>query len=62
LDELVKKEIEVSMVEKLFTKIRNKFGETIEEDKKIEALRTIEQKRRTYDEYIQKFKKIARGK
>ena len=62
MDELVKKEIEVSMVEKLFTKIRNKFGETIEEDKKIEALRTIEQKRRTYDEYIQKFKKIARGK
>jgi len=62
LDELVKKEIEVSMVEELFTKIRNKFGETIEEDKKIEALRTIEQKRRTYDEYIQKFKKIARGK
>ena len=62
MDELVKKEIEVSMVEELFTKIRNKFGETIEEDKKIEALRTIEQKRRTYDEYIQKFKKIARGK
>ena len=28
---------------------------------KVEQLRTIEQGSRTYDKYIQKFKKIARG-
>jgi len=32
-----------------------------EEERKIEQLRTIEQGRRTYNKYIQKFKKIARG-
>jgi len=32
----------------------------MEEDRKVEQLRTIEQGRRTYDEYVQEFKKIAR--
>jgi len=36
----------------LFTKIRNDFGETLEEEKKIEQLRTMEQERRTCDEYV----------
>ena len=45
----------------LFGKIRNKFREIAEEKRKIEQLRTIEQGRRTYDKYIQEFKKIARG-
>jgi len=48
-------------VEKLFTKIRNDFGETSEEERKIKQLRTIEQRRRTCDEYVQEFKKVARG-
>ena len=30
-------------------------------ERKIEQLRTIEQGGRIYDEYVQKFKKIARG-
>jgi len=42
----------VDTVEKLFTKIRNDFGETLEEEKKIEQLRTMEQERRTCDEYV----------
>ena len=33
-------------------KIRNDFGETLEEERKIEQLRTIEQGRRTCDEYV----------
>jgi len=37
-----KGELEVNIVEKLFTKIRNDFGETPEEERKIEQLRTIE--------------------
>jgi len=33
----------------------------LKEERKIEQLRTIEQGRRTYDEYVQEFKKVARG-
>ena len=47
--------------EQLFTKIRDDFGETSEEERKIEQLRTIEQGGRTCDEYMQEFKKVARG-
>ena len=61
LDKLAKGESEVDMVEKLFTKIRNDFGETSEEERKVEQLRTMEQGERTYDEYVQEFKKVARG-
>jgi len=61
LDELAKGESEVNTVEKLFTKIRNDFGETLEEDRKIEQLQTIEQGGRTYNEYMQEFKKVTRG-
>ena len=61
LDELAKGESEVKSVEQLFTKIRNNFGETSEEERKIEQLWMIEQRSRTYDEYVQEFKKIARG-
>ena len=38
MDELVKGELEVESVEQLFTKIRNDFGETSEEKRKIEQL------------------------
>ena len=48
----------MKMVEELFGKMRNKFREIAEEEQKIEQLRTIKQKRRTYDEYIQEFKKV----
>jgi len=52
--------LKVESVEQLFTKIRNDFGETLEEERKIEQLWTIEQGSRTCDEYVQEFKKIAR--
>jgi len=52
LDELAKGESEVNTVEKLFTKIKNDFGETSEEERKIEQLRMIEQGGRTCDEYV----------
>jgi len=61
LDELAKGELEVELVEQLFTKIRNDFGETSEEERKIKQLRTIKQGGRTCDEYVQEFKKVARG-
>ena len=52
LDELAKRESEVESAEQLFAKIRDDFGETSEEERKIEQLRTIEQGGRTCDEYI----------
>jgi len=61
LDKLVKGESKVESAEQLFTKIRNNFGETSEEERKIEQLRTIEQGGRMCDEYVQEFKKVARG-
>jgi len=42
LNELAKGESEVESVEQLFTKIRNNFGEILEEKRKIEQLRMIE--------------------
>jgi len=51
----------VETVEQLFSKIRNDFRETSEEERKIEQLRTIGQGNRTCDEYVQEFKKVARG-
>jgi len=61
LDELAKRESEVESAEQLFTKIRNDFGETSEEERKIEQLRTIEQGERICNEYVQEFKKVTRG-
>ena len=46
LDELSKGESEV---------------ETVEEEQKIEQLRTIEQEKKIYNKYVQEFKKIAQG-
>ena len=60
LDELAKEESEVELVEQLFTKIRNDFGEILKKERLIEQLRTIEQGGRTCDEYVQKFKKVTR--
>jgi len=60
LDKLAKKESEIEIVEVLFKKIRDEFGEISEEERKIEQLRTIEQEGRTCDEYMQEFKKVTR--
>jgi len=61
LDELTKGELEVETAEQLFSKIRNDFGEMSVKERKIEQLQTIEQGGRTCNEYVQEFKKIARG-
>jgi len=61
LDELAKGELEVESAEQLFAKIRNNFGEISEKERKIEQLRTIEQGGRTYDKYVQEFKKVTKG-
>ena len=60
MDELLKGKSEVETVKELFSKIKNEFEETVEEERKVEQLRTIEQERRMCNEYVQEFKKIAR--
>ena len=60
MDELAKEESEIEIVKALFKKIRDEFGETLEEERKIKQLRMIEQRGRTCDEYVQEFKKVAR--
>ena len=52
LDKLAKGESKVESTEQLFTKIRDDFGKTLEEERKIEQLRTIKQEGRTCDEYV----------
>ena len=47
-------------MEELFSKMKNEFRETVEEEKKIEQLRTIEQGERTCNKYVQEFKKVVR--
>ena len=59
LDKLLKRKSEVEIVEELFSKMRNEFREMAEEEQKIEQLRIIEQERRTCNEYVQEFKKMA---
>ena len=61
LDKLAKRESEVELAEQLFTKMRNNFGETLEEERKIEQLRIIKQRGKTCNKYVQEFKKVARG-
>ena len=43
LDGLSKGKLEMETVKELFSKIRNKFGKTVEKERKVEQLRTIEQ-------------------
>ena len=60
LNELSKEKSEVETTKELFSKMKNESRETTEKKRKIEQLRTIEQEKRTYNEYVQEFKKIAR--
>ena len=60
LNELSKEKSEVETTKELFSKMKNESRETTEKKRKIEQLRTIEQEKRIYNEYVQEFKKIAR--
>ena len=61
LDEITKGTSVVSTVEELFTKIRQEFGEFDEESRKVDELRVLEQGSKTVDEYVQEFRRAARG-
>ena len=51
----------VEMVEELFIKMREEFGEFDKESRKVDELRMLEQGGRICNEYVQIFKKTLRG-
>jgi len=51
----------VKMIEELFTKIREEFGEFDKELRKVDELRLLEQRGQTCDKYVQILKKTSRG-
>ena len=61
LDEIKKGTSEVETMEELFEKMREEFGEFDKESRKADELRLLVQGPRTCDEYVQEFKRAARG-
>ena len=61
LDEITKGTSEVEAMEELFEKMREEFGEFDEESRKVDELRSLVQGPRTCDEYVQEFRRAARG-
>jgi len=61
LDEIEKGISEVKTMEELFEKMREEFREFDEESRKADELRLLVQGPRTCDEYVQEFKRAARG-
>jgi len=61
LDKISKGTSTVNTEEELFTKIRQEFGKFDEESRKVDELRVLEQGGKTVDEYVQEFRRAARG-
>ena len=61
MDEIEKWTLEVETIGELFEKMREEFGEFDEESRKADELRLLVQGPRTCDEYVQEFKRTARG-
>jgi len=60
-EELEAGEMEYETVEELLTALKKEFGEEKEEAVKMVELRRVEQGGKTMEEYVQEFKRIARG-
>ena len=61
MDEIEAGEVEFESVEEFFTSLRKEFGEGEEESVKAAELRKLEQGGRTMEEFVQEFKRAARG-
>ena len=61
IEELKAGEMEYKMVEEFLIVLKKKFGKGEEELVKAAELRKMEQRERTMEEFVQKFKKAARG-
>ena len=61
MDKLESGEVEYETVEEFFTSLRKEFGEGEEESVKAAELRKLEQGGKTMEEFVQEFKRAARG-
>ena len=61
MEELETGEMEYEMVEEFLTSIKKEFGSREEESVKVVELRKLEQGGRTMKEFVQEFKRAARG-
>ena len=61
MEELENGEIEYESIEEFFTSLKKEFGGEEEELIKVAELRKLEQGGRTMEEFIQEFKRAARG-
>ena len=61
MDELESGEMEYEMVEDFLTSLRKEFGGGEEESVKAAELRKLEQGGKTIEEFVQEFKRAARG-
>ena len=61
MEELESGEVEYETVEEFFTSLRKEFGGGEEESVKAAELRKMEQGGRTMEEFVQEFKRAARG-
>ena len=61
MEELESGEMEYETAEEFFTSLRKKFGEGEEESVKAAELRKLEQGGKTMKEFVQEFKRAARG-
>ena len=61
MEELESGEIEYETAEEFFTNLRKEFGGGEEESVKVAELRKLEQGGRTMEEFVQEFKRAARG-
>jgi len=61
MEELEAEEIKYKIAEKFLMSLRKEFGEGEEKSVKAAELRKLEQGERTMEEFVQEFKRIARG-
>ena len=61
MEELEAKELEYEMVEEFLTSLKKEFGGGEEESVKAAELRKLEQGGKTMEEFVQEFKRAARG-
>ena len=61
MEELETGEVKVESIEEFFTSLKKEFGGEEEESVKAAELRKLEQGGRTMEEFVQEFKRAARG-
>jgi len=61
MEELENGEMEYKSIEEFFTSLKKEFGGGEEESVKAAELRKMEQGGKTMEEFIQEFKRVARG-